>query len=265
MKVAASLPVTAALLLILVAVAAAALLWLAFQAAPRPAPSKPCSLTLDAFREVVIKIDSVKYAYALEAWLRSLDCDAKIDKAYLLYPDGTLAAPLTPLETAKLKMGAVRQVELYALEPIEPGDYVLRVPAVRGDDLLEKVRVEHRVASSVIRRGVYLEDINNTVEHHEGYDIVYLVRVYQAEYGTYNLTVLVCAQPGYTVHFVRIEVLNATLEPPMWLGPYHVFVEQPRYLPFTYPDCSVANFYPIQDFEQPLTILVNVYATPSQS
>ncbi len=262
-----SIHVAAVLLLILVSIGAAVLLWLYTAGLEKPEPKRPCMVSVDAVREETVSVEgkdgvTYTYAYALRVWLRALTCDARLDRAYLLYPDGSLASPLEPRgDRVKLRWGSVESVEFYAEGVVEPGDYLLRVPAVRGDDAVVRVSLPWRLASTLAEWNVTFDEINGSVVKKKGYHVEFIVSVNQTEYDTtYKLTVRVCAEPGYRIEFVRVEVLNASMEPPVWVGPYYVFVE--RLVPFTYPDCSISDFYPIRGSEQPLTILVNVGARP---
>ncbi len=258
--------IAAVLLLILVSIGAILLIWLYAAGFEKPEPRRPCMVSVDAVREETVSVEgqdgvTYTYAYALRVWLRALTCDARLDRAYLLYPDGSLASPLEPRGgRVKLRWGSVEGVELYAEGVVEPGDYLLRVPAVRGDDAVVRVSLPWRLSSTLVERNATFDEINGSVVEREGYRVEFIVTVYQAVYDTYKLTVRVCAEPGYRVEFVRVEVLNASMEPPVWVGPYSVFIE--RLVPFTYPDCSISDFYPIRGSEQPLTILVSVGARP---
>ncbi len=253
--------ITAILLLVFVSIAAAILLYL-YVTGERPrAPSAACTIHIVAVKELTDILGGSEYGYALEVWV-SMDpkCGAAtIDVGYLDYPDGSLAAVLHPLRPVTLNNTfTLHRIILYPDRPLAIGDYVLRLPGRGLVDPSYSFRLPHPLAGTVILHGS-LEELNGTVQNVGNALVIVNVTVYQVQYDTYKVTVRVCAEPGHYVYYDRMMVLNATYQPPVYVGPYYVFVEQPSLLPFTYPDCSIADFYPILGSEAPLTILASVY------
>ncbi len=244
MRLRGSVHITAVLLLILVSIAAAVLLylWLTGRVSTR---------TPVMCRGV---IHAVKYdGFGLRVWLQALNCNATMDGGYLVYPDGSLAARLVALKPrVKLGFGRIEEVYLYSLSLVKPGDYILKIPI--GPDPVAHIHIPTVMPETRIFRNETLEELNGTLVATPAYNISVTVTVYQPQYDTYNVTVVLCANPGYEVTKVRFMLFNASLEPPMWIGPYYVFTEQR--VPFTYPDCSIANYYPVYGGEQPLTLVV---------
>lgn len=239
-----SVHITAVLLLILVSIGAALILYLWLTGHSSTGTPVLCRGVIHA----------VKYdGFGLRVWIQALNCNASMDGGYLLYPDGSLAARLVALKPrVKLGFGEIESVYLYSLSLVKPGDYILRIPI--GPDPETHIHIPTVMPETRILRNMTLEELNGTVIATPAYNVSITVSVYQAQYDTYNVTVVLCANPGYEVTKVRFILLNATLEPPMWIGRYYIFTE--RLVPFTYPDCSIANYYPVYGGEQPLTLII---------
>ena len=244
MKPRGSVHIAAVLLLILISIAAAVALYLWLTGRVSRGTPILCRGVIHA----------VKYdGFALRVWLQPLNCNATMDGGYLVTPDGSLASRLVTLRPrVKLGYGRITEVTLYSLDMVKPGDYILRIPI--GPDPETQIHLSTPLPETRILRNYTLEELNGTEIHTPAYNVSITVTVYQAQYDTYNVTVVLCANPGYEVTKVRYILLNASLEPPMWIGPYYVFTE--RLVPFTYPDCSIASYYPVYAGEQPLTLLV---------
>ncbi len=253
--------ITAVLLLVLVAVGAALLIYLYVTGFRPYTPSHACTLSIVAVKELTNTIGGSEYGYAIRAWV-SIDhrCgNVKIDVGYLEHPDGSLAAVLRPIRPVVLNNTfTLHEVTLYSDRPLPIGDYLLRLPGEGLGDPAYSFRLPHPLAGSIVIHG-NLEEINGSVERLPGATVIVNVTVYEPQYDTYKVTVRVCAEPGHYVYYDRIMVLNATYQPPVYVGHYYVFVEQPVYLPFTYPDCSIADFYPVRGDEAPLTIIASAY------
>ncbi len=267
MTLRSSIHVAAVLLLILASIGAAILLWLVLAphaSHPAAAPTR-CALHVDAVKELVDRYTlrdgrEVAVGYAIRAWIRPLGCYARVERAYLLDPDGAMAALLVPLGRAKAAPREAVPVTLYPAESsaTASGDKLLRIPLVASDaadDAVVRVRLDYPIPPSTSALNYTLEELNGTVLEGPGYRVYVTVTSYTVT-GTYNVTVEVCPEPGYTVYYVRITLLNATLQPPTHIGPYYSVTESPQYLPYTYPLCTIRSFYPVLASEQPLTLIV---------
>ncbi|AEM39611.1 hypothetical protein Pyrfu_1757 [Pyrolobus fumarii 1A] len=245
----ASANIVSILLLIIIAIAAAVAIHLYLQGVEKPAPPGLCHAAIEA-----VNVTRYKGIYV---WFRAIDCDLTVDTAYLRYPDWTLAVQLQPLTPVKVRRGSVSILRLIPTEQVKSGEYILTIP-IRKDDVWKSIRIPFTMPGGQILRNKSLQELNGTILEKTAYRVIVNVSIYEQQFDTYKVTVRVCAKRGYWINYVRIEVYNASLEPPVWVGQYHVFVESEKYLPFTYPDCSIADFYPIRGNEQPLTIMVLV-------
>jgi len=267
----ASVHIASILLLVIATVAAAALLWilLAPQAShPARTPSR-CALTVEAVEELVDRYQlrdgkSIAVGYALRAWIRPLGCYARVERAYIQDPDGATTALLLPIGRVKAAPGGVAAATLYPVESsgVPGGDHVLVVPLVEADaadDAVVHIRLDYPMPPAIAAVNETLEELNGTVLEGPGYNVYVAVTPYTVP-GTYNVTVEVCPEPGWTMYYVRVTLLNATLQPPTYVGPYYSVTESTQYLPYTYPLCTIRSFYPILGSEQPLTLIVEALA-----
>ena len=193
------------------------------------------------------------------AWVRGISGAMKLVRGYLERPDGRLVAVLNPVNGSySVSAGRVVVAQLIPDRAVDPGNYLVKLVGV-GDDVSARLALRHRIGGGP----VYHLDLEATGllvnRSYNGYRVLMNLTESSSPYD-YNLTVYVCAEPGYTVHSVIGILYNSSLKPPRDIGVYYEFVYT---APYTYPDCAIWYWTPLHPDETPYHVAILVDARSS--
>ncbi len=238
--------VAAVALLVLATVAAATLLYLwtsGITVEDKATPTAFCGLHITAYAGA----DPT----GIHVYAAATGCPVRLSSGYLVSPSGS-AYRLYAVGTPVLEPGKPEDLWLTPAEKVPPGSYTLKLVASSGVEATTQVKLQTTLAASVTATGTP-EQLNNTVIKGQGFTAVF--NTTEVAPGSYRLTVTVTPDPGVTATYLKAYILNATLQPPIYIDGWYTYTWQ---TPFTSTTPVYWYWQPLIDKEAPYTIVISV-------
>ncbi len=167
--------------------------------------------------------------------------------AYMV--SGSQAVRLRPHPVHGIEAGEPTILYLLAEEPLWEGAYTLIVSTGYGE-ARTRIQLVNPMGESV--NFTLCGPAAMQAQASTAY-VDYIVECTTTLDGNYNVTFYICAKPGVTVLAAYAAIYNSTGQPPKWVNGWTPWV-YPK--PYTWPDCAIAYFVPIDPAETPVTLVL---------